>query len=289
MKKLFAFAVAAIVLAVFVVAVSALLRRGGGVRPSTLAGEETAAEEGTRAAFGSGATAPVLVELFTSEGCSSCPPADALLARLVKTQPIEGAEIIPLALHVDYWNYLGWRDPFSSADFSARQSEYAAAYRKDGVYTPQMIVDGVTEFPGGNNGAANDAIAKAARNPKADVKITRAAGGEETSVRLNLRLENIPRVKEGDAAYVLLAVTESDLTTDVQRGENSGRKLSHVGVVRQLKTIGSLADARNGVFTAEAVVPVEKNWRRDKLRAVIFAQERGSRRILAVGALKLFG
>ncbi len=232
---------------------------------------------------------PVVVELFTSEGCSSCPPADEVLARLDEKQPVGGAEIIPLAMHVDYWNYLGWADPFSSSEFSRRQGEYASAYGKDGVYTPQMIIDGVTEFPGGRGDAAVEAVSKAAREPKGEVQLARADGQTGELVRLNVRIENLPKLTEGDAAFVLLAVTESGLSTDVARGENSGRKLTHVGVVRRLTTVGGLADARAGVFSAEAEVRVEKGWKRENLRAVVFAQERGTRRVLAAGSLKLFG
>lgn len=230
----------------------------------------------------------VVVELFTSEGCSSCPPADALLARLDKTQPVEGAEVIPLALHVDYWNHLGWSDPFSSRQFSERQGEYAAAFGKEDVYTPQMVVDGVREFNGGNSSLAQEAIGKAAREPKGEVLITRTPSQSEGFVHIVARIDNFPRPADGQAADVLLALTESGLASDVARGENSGRRLTHVGVVRSLKSLGGLPEAPGNAFKAETEVPVEKGWRRENLRAVVFAQERGTRRVLAAGSLKLF-
>ena len=113
----------------------------------------------------------VVVELFTSEGCSSCPPADALLAQLVSDQKIAGAEVIALEEHVDYWNHLGWTDPFSSQEFTFRQQEYEEKFRTGSVYTPQMIVDGRDEFAGGNMVRARAAIAKAAQAPKANIQL----------------------------------------------------------------------------------------------------------------------
>src|ERR1700758_1874902 len=100
----------------------------------------------------------VIVELFTSEGCSSCPPADQLLKKLSEEQPIHGAQVVALEEHVDYWNHLGWRDPFSDVEFSRRQEQYSGVFRNDGVYTPQMIVDGQVEFTGSREGRAREAI-----------------------------------------------------------------------------------------------------------------------------------
>ena len=250
-------------------------------------GLETRKTEGATAAGANVKRTPVVVELFTSEGCSSCPPADALLARLDGRQPVEGAEVLVLAMHVDYWNNLGWADPFSSAEFSQRQGEYATAYGKDGVYTPQMIVDGVREFAGGNEGVALEAVARAAREPKAEVLLAPAATQTDEAVGISVQIEKFPKQTEGDPVYVLLAVTESGLSTDVARGENSGRKLTHVGVVRVIKQLGILPDTRGARFKAETGVLIEKGWRRENLRAVVFAQERGTRRVLAAGSLKL--
>ncbi|MET0622364.1 MAG: DUF1223 domain-containing protein [Pyrinomonadaceae bacterium] len=282
MRKLLAivFVVAALAAAAF----AAL----SGQRVSKSAGPQRS-EGDTAAAAKTKARAPVVVELFTSEGCSSCPPADALLARLDKEQPVEGAEIIPLAMHVDYWNQLGWADPFSSSEFSRRQGEYAHAFGEEGVYTPQMIVDGVKEFPGGKSGTALAAIGRAAREPKSEVTLTRGPAQTDEMAQVFVSIDEFPKQTEGDPVYVLLAVTESGLSSDVSRGENSGRRLDHVGVVRVIKRLGVLPDTRGGGFKVETGVMIEKGWRRENLRAVVFAQEGRTRRVLAAGSLKLYG
>ncbi|HEX7318373.1 MAG TPA: DUF1223 domain-containing protein [Pyrinomonadaceae bacterium] len=282
MSKLSAIVFGVAALAVFAVAALTL----GGSRSKTP--EASKKIEETTEVSAAPVRRAVVVELFTSEGCSSCPPADALLARLDKTQPVAGAEIIALALHVDYWNHLGWADPFSSRQFSERQGEYAAAFGSEQVYTPQMVVDGVKEFNGGNSSLAQEAIARAAREPKGEVLITRAASQAEGFVRVSAQVNNFPKPTRGETADVLLAITESGLATDVGRGENSGRRLAHVGVVRSLKPLGGLPEEPGTTFKAETEVQVEKNWRRENLRAVVFAQERGTRRVLAAGSLKLF-
>lgn len=118
----------------------------------------------------SGLRVPVLLELFTSEGCSSCPPADSLLDRFEKNQPVSGANVIVLSEHVDYWDDGGWKDPFSSAGLTIRQRDYARQFGLDSVYTPQLVVDGQTQFVGSDESEAYDATAKAARRPKAPVQ-----------------------------------------------------------------------------------------------------------------------
>jgi hypothetical protein len=231
---------------------------------------------------------PIVVELFTSEGCSSCPPADEVLARLERTQPVEGAEIIALGEHVDYWNYIGWADPFSSPAFSERQRGYAEAFGRDGAYTPQMVVDGRAEFVGSNWNRAVAAITEAARAPKADVQITlsRKTAG---AVSLQARAGPLPAVTGGDTVDLLLAVTESNLSSNVSRGENAGRRLNHRTVVRQLGLIGSAEAKQDASFSAETTVTMAKGWKPENLRAVAFLQERKSRRVIGARAAPLAG
>jgi hypothetical protein len=288
MRKPFAIVAAVAALAVVAAAFAAFRVARGRVQVATA--EAPGAEvSSARATTNDGGRAPVVVELFTSEGCSSCPPADALLARLEREQPVEGAQVIALAQHVDYWNDLGWADPFSSHENSERQSGYAAAFGGDGVYTPQMIVDGRAEFPGGNGGKAYDAIAQAAREPKAEVSLARASNQPDDTgaLRLSVRVERLPKLADGDTADVLLALTEGGLSSDVARGENAGRKLTHAGVVRTLTKIGYVG-AATPPFAAEPTVALDKSWRRENLSAVVFLQEHASRRVVGAAALKPF-
>jgi hypothetical protein len=236
-----------------------------------------------------GVRSAVIVELFTSEGCSSCPPADAMLLQLQKSQPVAGAEVIALSEHVDYWNYIGWSDPFSSAAFSARQETYAQAFRQERIYTPQMIVDGQTEFTGNSLNKAREAIAKAAGSPKADVRITipkTKTENDSQAISLVVSVKNLPPVNRGDVAEVILALTEDNLSSNVSRGENSGRKLAHTAVVREMRALGGVDPATKS-FDSETTVAVASGWKRDDLRVVVFAQERAHRRVLGAASVRL--
>jgi hypothetical protein len=231
------------------------------------------------------ARVPVVVELFTSEGCSSCPPADALLARLARTQPVEGAEIIALKLHVDYWNRLGWTDPFSSAAYSARQSRYAETFDTGSVYTPQMVVDGRAEFVGSAEAKALAAIAGAARAQKSPLELHVAA--EAGALTVNVRLPALAERTPGEAADVFLAITEDKLHSNVTAGENAGRALDHMAVVRSLRSLVRVQPGQPGDAPISVRFALDPAWKRDALRVVAFVQEEKSRHILAAASAPL--
>ena len=234
----------------------------------------------------SDARVPILVELFTSEGCSSCPPADQLLAALEQTQPIDGAEVIALSEHVDYWNRLGWTDPYSSPAFSLRQSEYARVFAIEDIYTPQMVVDGRAQFTGSNATRAREAIATASRDPKATVTVKRGSeDSPKASVTLEVSVSSMPGIS--NEAEVLMAIAESGLSSSVARGENKGRNLSHIAVVRKLMSLGKIDLNKGAGFTANPTVRIEKTWKRENLKAVVFVQERKSKQVRGVGSVQL--
>jgi hypothetical protein len=204
------------------------------------------------------ARVPVVVELFTSEGCSSCPAADAALRELETAQSVPGVEVLALGQHVDYWNRLGWKDPFSSPQFSARQRWYATGF-KEGNYTPQAVVNGRYEFVGGQRNTLDTTIAQAAQAPRAGVALALASPGS-----LRVQVGNLPAGTQ--AANVELAITEAGLASQVGRGENAGRLLHHASVVR-----------------------TQPAWKTANLQAVVLVQETGSHHIVGVASLPVLG
>ena len=191
--------------------------------------------------------------VFTSEGCSDCPPADGVLARLEREQPNADAEIITLALHVDYWDRLGWKDTFSSHLYSERQTGYAETFKLDSVYTPQMIVDGQMQFVGSNFGAAQNAVSEAAKNQKATIELTTGTDAENQNPNVKVKISNLPAHEN---SYVWLAVAESNLKTSVGRGENRDKTLSHSSVVREMKLIGEI-NSTDKTFEVETVYELQ--------------------------------
>jgi hypothetical protein len=225
----------------------------------------------------------VVAELFTSEGCSSCPPADDVLSQLVRRQPVPGVEVLALGEHVDYWDRLGWRDPFSSAAFTSRQSEYEArVFRRNSIYTPQLVVDGQLERIGSDLEAVQRAIKQAAQAPKATVAVA-AAYSTDPDLRVEVHVDVQADLAFRDTADVFVAVTEDNLVTDVRRGENRGRTLKHSAVVRSLTTVGALRPQEH-TLSATASVPWALDWISANVRVISFLQERQSRRMVGAGS-----
>ena len=203
--------------------------------------------------------APILVELFTSEGCSSCPPADRLLESL-------DPQVIVLSEHVDYWDRLGWRDPFSAHANTLRQEGYARGFGTTGPYTPQMVIDGAAEFVGNDSRRAMDEIARARTREKIGVHLARTASGVHVQID--------PAAK---SAEVWLALADDSATSQVAAGENKGRQLHHVAILRSLRKIGSVK--RGAVFAQSVEVPPGTG------RVIVFVQDSGLGKVYGVGAL----
>jgi hypothetical protein len=222
---------------------------------------------------------PVLVELFTSEGCSSCPPADALLESLDRSQPVPGAETVVLSEHVDYWNNLGWSDPYSSILYSNRQMAYALRFGIESVYTPQMVVDGRLQFSGADRKNIASGIAQAAQREKIPVRIVSIVHNSSDTLLVRIQTDPAPD------AELLVALADDYDTSQVSRGENTGRTLKHVSVVRELTRVATLRKDRP--FDSELKVRIQKNWRMDGMRLIAFVQTRDAGPVLGAAMRRL--
>jgi len=221
----------------------------------------------------SGPRTPVLVELFTSEGCSSCPPADRLLIELKQKQPVPNAQVIALGQHVDYWNYIGWKDRFSSPQFTARQQEYADRLN-DGPYTPQMVIDGTASLVGNDADGVSRAITRAAAAAK-PVQVELSQAGDQVQIQLRGLANSSPEV--------FFALVEDDLESKVKAGENDGVTLHHVAVTRELRSLGRASgDAWKGM----AAVKLDGGIRKEKSQALVFVQNPGGK-VVGVNTIAL--
>jgi len=230
----------------------------------------------------------VLVELFTSEGCPHCPDADALLERLYTEQSVEGAVIVPLEEHVDYWDRREWVDHFSSAGFTQRQKSYADALDVDSVYTPQMIVDGLVEFVGNNEARARATIAAlghAAITPLRfePVEPRPAQSPPKDGAQVHLQGEGLALA---GPAVVYLALAEDKLLSQVGGGSNAGETWRHSSVARWFYSVGKLAPGEK-TFSAGLTLPApDPQWRVENLRLIAIVQEEESRKVAGLGVAR---
>lgn len=220
---------------------------------------------------------PVLVELFTSEGCSSCPPADDLLARL-DTQPLPGVHAIVLSEHVTYWNQDGWHDPFSLDAITDRQRQYGSRFNLSDVFTPQAVIDGAAQVVGSDAGKLGQAITQAATAPKSDIAIANAQwtnGAMQFTVKGNANPD----------ANLFAALAEDSAQISVLHGENGGHTLHHVAVVRTLEQLGKAsADAKSPMSGKTLTLRLSKEVAKETtpLRLVVFLADRHNGHVLAV-------
>jgi hypothetical protein len=212
------------------------------------------------------------VELFTSEGCSDCPPADALLGQIDRRQPVAGVQAIVLSEHVTYWNHQGWQDPYSLDAMTDRQEQYQRRFGLDSSYTPQMVVDGTTQFVGSNAKALVDALGKAANTPKPMLSIENARWDHGSAV-FSLRGD----VPGGARAFAVLAADATH--QEVSAGENAGRTLHHVAVVRVMKELGTESSGGSPLKLSGSDLN-HKNEANGPIRLVVFITDRKTGHVL---------
>ena len=228
------------------------------------------------------AVAPVLVELFTSEGCSSCPPADAFIQQLDRSQPVPGVQAIVLSEHVDYWDHIGWKDPYSSHLVTERQGAYARVLGLDTVYTPQMIVDGTTDLRVGSSQQTAEILRKAAAAMTIPVRITAlSTPASAGTIRAHIEADGASSARNADI-FVAWALDHAE--SQVLRGENGGRRLTHVAVVESLTKIGTLQKGKS--FSQDVELKLKPGADPANLRLIAFVQEPGPGKVLGAALSK---
>jgi hypothetical protein len=216
----------------------------------------------------------VLVELFTSEGCSSCPPADALLRQVNGTQTSEGQLIVGISEHVTYWNSLGWSDPFASSAYTDRQDAYSQRFHLDGVYTPQMVINGTEQIVGSDRAALLQAVHKEQeQEPRMTLRILSVEAGRSV---LNVHFSAGGELPAHGVDLIAVLADDSDRSS-VLHGENSGRTLAHVAVARSISRIAKLQNAGEGT----AQIPIPSSFQAlPGHHLILFAQTPGNGRVL---------
>jgi hypothetical protein len=224
---------------------------------------------------------PILIELFTSEGCSTCPPADQLLQKY-DAQPIAGAQLIVLSEHVDYWNHDGWTDPYSSPAYTERQNHYGDRFHLKSVYTPQMVVDGVSQFVGNSFDDARAAFAKSQPQSMTAVRI-RDVDVKDGKLRARVESDGLPA--GAHKADVIFVVALNHAESQVARGENAGHRLSHVAVVRTMNVVGAAESGKP--FNKDVSASIGRDIPAVNLRVVAFLQESGQGRVVGAAEVNL--
>ena len=218
----------------------------------------------------------VLLELFTSQGCSSCPRADDMLRALLKDPQI-GAQVVPLSLHVDYWDGLGWKDPFSEKRWSTRQRAYASRKGRQQVATPQVVLDGYRVIPANNVGLLRAGVERLGKTPKAgriEIAVQDAKLAARVSINAYLR-----RDVRGRMVDVVVALYEDGVTTEVERGENAGRALRNDRVVRYMQVVDRIPTIGGSLCRKAVFVPLPPNWKGRRFGVVAFLQSRPSLKV----------
>ncbi|MBC6111424.1 DUF1223 domain-containing protein [Pedobacter fastidiosus] len=216
-----------------------------------------------------------VVELFTSEGCSSCPPADALVAKIEKES--DGKSIYILAYHVDYWDRLGWKDTFSDAKFSARQNQYADWLNLKTVYTPQIVVNGSKEFVGSEEEILRKSISTELAKPNTNNLEISLNKSDEKKLILNYKTN-----QKTDGYNLIIALVSPMATNKILRGENKGKTLSHIQIVRQFETINL-----NGKSNGSANITVTNAKQEQVSEIIAFLQNNSTGRITAASRLNI--
>ncbi len=211
-----------------------------------------------------------VVELFTSEGCSSCPPAEEVVAALAKDYP---ANVFVLGFHVDYWDYLGWKDEFSSADYSKRQQQYAAAFDLNSIYTPQVVVNGKTQFTGSDKSRLYSATAKELTNDNTGIIEMSAATGHTNEVLITYK------TNAGSKSVVCIALVQLQTSSTVKRGENKGMLLHHINVVRNFKTMNN--------NTGSTSIALPAGLTAKECKTVVFIQNKNDMHITAAAEAEI--
>lgn len=224
---------------------------------------------------------PVLVELFTSEGCSSCPPADAFLQKLDQ-QPVPGAEMIVLSEHVTYWDHDGWKDPYSSSFYTDRQTAYSEQLHTGRIYTPEMVVDGTNEFVGSKQTHANEAFTQALSSHKVAVRVSAISFDPPNTLRAHVETDSLPASPAGKKVDVYVAVALNRAESQVSRGENAGHTLAHTAVVRSMMKVGVTRPGQS--FVQDVELKLSSGLDPRNLRVIAFIQEAHQGKVIGATA-----